>query len=62
MINFLPLFVLIATGVSSMWVFDFIVYVVSSAPKSSSFGRLQWFIGATTLSVCVGYWLGVLIP
>lgn len=62
MIDFLPLFVLIVTGVSSMWVFDFIVYSLKSAPKSSTFGRLYWFFGVILLAVCIGYWLGAITP
>lgn len=58
----ITLFVLIATGVSSMWVFDYIVYSVRSAPKAASFNHFFWFSGAVILAICIGFWMGVLTP
>lgn len=42
-------------ALSSMWVFDFIVYTLKSAPKSSRWGSLLWLAGAVFLALGIGH-------
>lgn len=45
----------IVSVISIMTIFDFIVYVLKSAPKRAYFNKLHWVIGLITTMALV-YW------
>lgn len=42
-------------GLSTLWVFDGLVYSVAKAPHSATYGRLYWKLGAIILAIGIGY-------
>lgn len=45
----------VMTVISALTLFDFMTYVLKSAPKSSYFTRSMWRLGFLT-TICIVYW------